>query len=76
MLAYEDWDFVLSVLKLAKPIHMNLKIANIYQISQGQSDRRGSTSEATSWHAILDYIYVYKKHKIDNTTVKIKREEL
>lgn len=76
MLAYEDWDFVLSVLELEKPTHINFKVVNIYQVSQGESDRRGSSAEANGWNAILDYIYVYKKHKINDESVKKMREEL
>jgi glycosyltransferase involved in cell wall biosynthesis len=75
MRAYEDWDFVLSTLKRQMPIHCAIRGAIVHEVDDSTTDRRGSTSAAQDHNAVLDYLYVYRRHKV-GAELQAKRAEL
>ncbi len=76
MKAYEDWDYLLSVFDKSKPKFTPFIGSIIHQVNDNTSDRRGSSMEAISNHAILDYLFVYKKHSVTDEEIKIARNNL
>lgn len=76
MRAYEDWDFLLSVFERQKPIHIPITCSNVYEVDDETTDRRGSSENATNYHAVLDYLYVYRRHASPDTEIQTKRKQL
>ena len=76
MRAYEDWEFLLAVLNYAKPVHVPLTGVKIFQVQDETTDRRGSSQNATDFNAVLDYLYVYRRHPAPNPLVAQQRAEL
>lgn len=76
MKAYEDWEFILNHFSNELPNYSNINSANIYQVTSGFTDRRGSSNDANNFHAVLDYLYVYKRHPAPNIEIRYKRESL
>jgi GalNAc5-diNAcBac-PP-undecaprenol beta-1,3-glucosyltransferase len=76
MKAYEDWEFILNHLSYGLPNYVDINSANIYQVSSGFTDRRGSSDDANNFHAVLDYLYVYKRHPSINDEIGLKRANL
>jgi glycosyltransferase involved in cell wall biosynthesis len=76
MRAYEDWDYILSVFKKNLPKYLPITGSIIHQVNDDTTDRRGSTVDANGIHAILDYLYVYKKHPATDPEIKIARNNL
>lgn len=65
MRAYEDWDFVLSVLERTPPAHVKIRGAKIFEVDDETSDRRGSSADARNHQALMDYLYVYRRHPVN-----------
>jgi len=76
MRAYEDWDFLLSVFDKKMPTHIPILSSRVYEVSDETTDRRGSTASAQDFNAVLDYLYVYRRHPIADIEVKEKRSKL
>jgi glycosyltransferase involved in cell wall biosynthesis len=76
MKAYEDWDYLLSVFDKTKPSFAPFTGSIIHQVNDNTSDRRGSSEDAIGNHAILDYLFVYKKHPVSDEEIKIARNNL
>ncbi len=62
MRAYEDWDFLLSVFDKQMPTHAAILGSRVYEVDDETTDRRGSSDNATNLNAVLDYLYVYRRH--------------
>lgn len=62
MRAYEDWDYLLSVFDRAMPVHVPLLGSRVFEVADETTDRRGSSQQATDFNAVLDYLYVYRRH--------------
>ena len=62
MRAYEDWDFLLSVFDRQMPEHLPVTGSQIHEVDDETTDRRGSSQAAKDFNAVLDYIYVYRRH--------------
>jgi GalNAc5-diNAcBac-PP-undecaprenol beta-1,3-glucosyltransferase len=75
MRAYEDWDFILSILEKKPMVHAPILGSIIFEVDDQTSDRRGSSPEATDYNAVLDYLYVYRRHKTTEAN-RIKRSKL
>lgn len=75
MRAYEDWDFILSVINRQTPIHQPILGCKIYEVDGIITDRRGSSPPARDYNAVLDYLYVYRRHPA-NEAIQKKRAEL
>lgn len=76
MRAYEDWDYVLAVFERMVPKHLAIKGARIFEVRDETSDRRGNTDNATNFNAVLDYLYVYRRHPAPNAALKEIRANL
>ena len=76
MRAYEDWDFLLTVFDIKSPKFLPITGSIIHQVNDNTTDRRGSADDANSIHAILDYLFVYKKHPVTDFEIKIARNNL
>lgn len=76
MRGYEDWDFALAVLKRQWASHLPLPCAYIYEVDDATTDRRGSSSGAKDSNAILDYLYVYRRHASPFKEIQTKRKLL
>jgi glycosyltransferase involved in cell wall biosynthesis len=64
MRAYEDWDFLLSVCDRQMPEHADILGSKVYEVNDETSDRRGNSRAANDFNAILDYLYVYRRHPV------------
>jgi len=74
--AYEDWDFLLNVFNIIMPKHEGFIGSKIFEVDDETTDRRGSSKEATDFNAVMDYIYIYRKHPAPNNELKEKRANL
>lgn len=76
LLAYEDWDFLLGILEKTTPIHVPILSSCVYEVDDSTTDRRGSSSNASNFNAVIDYLKIYTNHKIDSEEIKSKRHNL
>ncbi len=76
MRAYEDWDFLLSVFSRQMPVHVPFLGSRIFEVDDESSDRRGSSKQANDYNAVLDYLYVYRRHAAPQPALKQQRVEL
>lgn len=76
MRAYEDWDYLLSVFDREMPVHVPLLGSRVYEVRDDTSDRRGSSQKATDFNAVLDYLYVYRRHPAPSLELARQRAEL
>ena len=76
MRAYEDWDFQLSVIEKEFPIHIPILSSCVYEVDDETSDRRGASDNAKNFNAVLDYLYVYRRHKAPSEEIQIDRQNL
>jgi glycosyltransferase involved in cell wall biosynthesis len=75
MRAYEDWDFLLSLLERRMPKHLDILGPQIHEVDDETSDRRGSNKAANDLNAVMDYLYVYRRHPV-NSELQQKRSIL
>ncbi len=73
--AYEDWDFLLGVLKVEAPTHLAILGSLIHEVSDETTDRRGNSDLAEGISGALDYVYVYRKHPAPTANLKRVRAE-
>jgi GalNAc5-diNAcBac-PP-undecaprenol beta-1,3-glucosyltransferase len=76
MLAYEDWDFILSVLKKEVPYYLPGIASRIHEVVDNTTDRRGDAAQAKGDQALVDYLYVYRRHPSPNAAVGQLRQKL
>lgn len=76
MRAYEDWDFLLSVFDRRRPLHVPIFGSRVHEVHDETTDRRGSNKQATDFNAVLDYLYVYRRHPAGSSDLKQRRSEL
>jgi glycosyltransferase involved in cell wall biosynthesis len=62
MRAYEDWDFLLSLCDKEMPQHVPVQGVTIFQAKDESTDHRGKSDGARDFNALLDYLYVYRRH--------------
>ncbi len=74
MRAYEDWDFLLNIYKQSLPVHLPICCSNIFEVDDETTDRRGSSDDALNFNAVLDYLYVYRRHESPNQEVRQNRK--
>jgi glycosyltransferase involved in cell wall biosynthesis len=65
MRAYEDWDFLLFLIERQMPVHVPILGSMVHEVDDATSDRRGSANSAQDFNAVLDYLYVYRRHRVD-----------
>lgn len=76
MRAYEDWDFQLSVFDRMMPGHLPVLGSRVFEVHDDSTDRRGASQKATDFNAVLDYLYVYRRHPAPNEALRSKRAAL
>ncbi|QGZ62714.1 glycosyltransferase family 2 protein [Paraburkholderia acidisoli] len=76
MRAYEDWEFILAILSKEMPEHVALDCSTVYEVADASSDRRGDSGNATNAHAIMDYLYVYRRHPAPSDALRQQRAAL
>ena len=76
MRAYEDWDFLLFAFDRAFPEHVDILGSRVFEVDDETSDRRGAAAKATDFNAVLDYLYVYRRHPGATEAIKIGRRDL
>lgn len=76
MRAYEDWEFLLSVIDRQFPEHVPILASRVFEVDDDTSDRRGSSKEATDLNALFDYLYTYRRHPAPNQDLRQKRASL
>lgn len=64
MRAYEDWDFLLFLYERKFPVHVSILGSQIHEVDDATTDRRGSSQAATDMNAVIDYLYVYRRHPV------------
>lgn len=64
MRAYEDWDFLLSVFERVMPSHVPILGSKIYEVDDATTDRRGNSTLANDNNALIDFVYVYRRHVV------------
>ncbi|MBS7349315.1 MAG: hypothetical protein KIG95_04010 [Comamonas sp.] len=73
MRAYEDWDFQLAVYSRNFPVHVPILRSRIFEVHDSTTDRRGQSKAAHDFNAVMDYLYVYRRHPAPVEGLKIKR---
>jgi GalNAc5-diNAcBac-PP-undecaprenol beta-1,3-glucosyltransferase len=76
MRAYEDWDYLLAVFDREFPLHVPMLGSRVFEVPDDTTDRRGSEGKANDFNAVLDYLYVYRRHPAPNDAVRAQRSEL
>jgi glycosyltransferase involved in cell wall biosynthesis len=76
MRAYEDWDFMLAIFRKEMPVHVPVQGSIVYETADESSDRRGASSDATNANAIMDYLYVYRRHPAPSEELRQQRAAL
>jgi glycosyltransferase involved in cell wall biosynthesis len=76
MRAYEDWDFMLAIFRKEMPAHVPVQGSIIYETTDASSDRRGASSDATNANAVMDYLYVYRRHPAPTEALREQRAAL
>jgi len=76
MRAYEDWDFLLSVFDRCFPVHVDILGSRVFEVDDETSDRRGNSVPAKDFNAVLDYLYVYRRHPGATEAIKESRRSL
>jgi GalNAc5-diNAcBac-PP-undecaprenol beta-1,3-glucosyltransferase len=76
MRAYEDWDFMLAIFRKEMPTHVAVQGSVVYETPDESSDRRGASSNATNANAIMDYLYVYRRHPAPSEALRQQRAAL
>jgi GalNAc5-diNAcBac-PP-undecaprenol beta-1,3-glucosyltransferase len=75
MRGYEDWDYLLAVLEREMAVHLPIPCSYVHEVDDATTDRRGSSSGAKGSNAILDYLYVYRRHAAPSLDIQRKRKE-
>jgi GalNAc5-diNAcBac-PP-undecaprenol beta-1,3-glucosyltransferase len=70
MRAYEDWDFLLSLCDKEMPQHVPVQGVTIFQAKDESTDHRGKSRGARDFNALLDYLYVYRRHPAPSVTAR------
>ena len=73
MRAYEDWEYLLSIFNRQMPTHVPILGSRVFEVDDSTTDRRGSSEGANGQHAILDYLYVYRRHPAPSELLKTQR---
>jgi GalNAc5-diNAcBac-PP-undecaprenol beta-1,3-glucosyltransferase len=76
MRAYEDWDFILGAVARRMPTHYAINCSVVHQVGDSTTDRRGSSEAARNLHAVMDYLYVYRRHPAPNLQIQLQRKLL
>jgi hypothetical protein len=76
MRAYEDWEFMLGVMKSLTVFHIPLSLSRVHEVHDQTTDRRGDAAVANDFNAVLDYLYVYRRHPAPNDGVRQQRQQL
>jgi glycosyltransferase involved in cell wall biosynthesis len=76
MRAYEDWDFQLFAIERYFPKHLPILSSCVYEVDDDTSDRRGASENAKDFNAVMDYLYVYRRHASPSVEIALKRKEL
>ena len=76
MRAYEDWDFMLAAMKQAQVAHVPLAATRVHEVHDETTDRRGASTAAKDYNAVIDYLYVYRRHPAPSPATQEKRRQL
>ena len=76
MRAYEDWDFLLAIFDKEMPVHLPIQGSIVYEVADASSDRRGNSEDANNFNAVMDYLYVYRRHPARSETLRLHRQSL
>jgi GalNAc5-diNAcBac-PP-undecaprenol beta-1,3-glucosyltransferase len=76
MRAYEDWDFMLAIFRKEMAAHVPMQSSIVYEITDDSSDRRGDSNNANNANAIMDYLYVYRRHPAPTDALRQQRAAL
>ena len=76
MRAYEDWEYLLSVFDRELPIHLPFLGSRVFEVNDETTDRRGSSTQATDFNAVFDYLYAYRRHPAPRQELSRQRAEL
>lgn len=76
MRAYEDWDFMLALFRKEMATHVTLQGSIVHEVDDASSDRRGNSQNANNGHAIMDYLYVYRRHPAPSEALREQRAAL
>lgn len=76
MRAYEDWDFMLAAMKHATVSHVPIDTTRVHEVHDETTDRRGASTAARDFNAVVDYLYVYRRHPAPSDAVRARRRAL
>jgi len=75
MRAYEDWEFLVHLYRKIPAQYVSTLISAVFQVPDASTDRRGSAPSATGDNALIDYLYVYRRHPAPDDNLKTQRAE-
>ena len=58
------------------PTHVPFLGSRVFEVSDDTTDRRGSSKAANDFNAVLDYLYVYRRHPAPTPELRRKRADL
>lgn len=76
MRAYEDWEFMLGVIKDRTVFHVPLMLSRVHEVHDQTTDRRGDQVFANDFNAVLDYLYVYRRYPAPSEPIRQQRHQL
>jgi glycosyltransferase involved in cell wall biosynthesis len=74
--AYEDWDFLLSIIGKEAPTHLPVTGSRVFEVKDESSDRMGNGSYIHSFNSVMDYLYIYRRHPAPNDALRQQRVAL
>jgi GalNAc5-diNAcBac-PP-undecaprenol beta-1,3-glucosyltransferase len=76
MRAYEDLDFLRAIFCKKMPHHIPVLDPRFDEVPDDTTDRCGSSESALDFNAVLDYLYVYKRHTVVDLELQKNRFDL
>jgi GalNAc5-diNAcBac-PP-undecaprenol beta-1,3-glucosyltransferase len=65
---FEDWDFILSVFEQEMPRHVPVMVSRVCEVYGDDTDRLSSGNPDLG--TVIDYLYIYRRHVIDNNEIR------
>ncbi len=71
---FEDWDFILAVFEREMPTHVPVMVSRVCEVYGDDTDRLSAGT--VDLGTVIDYLYIYRRHVIDNEDVRELRSSM
>lgn len=76
MRAYEDWTLILTAHSFAPLHHDPVTCSRIHEVDDNKTERRGSSADTINFNAVLDCLYVCRRHAAPRREIAELRQSL